>query len=76
MEGINEVLVLASQKYGKKGEYIGLNVKARCTQPGELASQHLEDKVQTVDQTKRQAFIDARYYEGLEMYVMEHLLGA
>jgi xylose isomerase len=80
------VLVLASHGYGKKGEYIGLDVKARRTQPGALAYQHLEnslrvfklleEKVKTFNETKRRAFMDARDYEGLEMYVMEHLLGA
>lgn len=82
----DQVLVLASHGYGKKGEYIGLDVKARRTQPGALAYQHLEnslrvfklleEKVKTFDETKRRAFMDARDYEGLEMYVMEHLLGA
>ncbi|MFP4484283.1 MAG: TIM barrel protein [Spirochaetaceae bacterium] len=82
----DQVLVLSEHGYGSKGEYVGLDVKARRTQPEDLAYRHLEnslrvfklleEKVRTFDAEKRREFIAARDYEGLEMYVLDHLLGA
>jgi xylose isomerase len=81
----NQVLVLHQNDFGAKGEYVGLDVKARRTQPAELAYQHvkntlriirlLEEKAQTFDTEKQREFVNVRDYEGLEMYVLDHLLG-
>ena len=81
----NQVRVLEENGYGKQGEFIGLDVKAMRTQPGLPVTDHLAnsrkifgylvDKVRSYDRSKEAAFRDARDYEGLECYVMEHLLG-
>ncbi len=36
---------------------------------------HLVEKVRSQDQTLIQQFRDARDYEGLELYILQHLLG-
>jgi len=81
----NQVRVLESGGYGSRGEFIGLDVKAMRTQKGmpvteHLASSlkifhHLVGKVRSYDFEKEAAFREARDYEGLELYVIEHLLG-
>ena len=55
------------------------------TQQGELVTKHLETsreiflallkKVRSVDAAKEQSFIDARDYEGLERYLLLHIMG-
>ena len=82
----NQIMVLVDNDYGSAGEYIGLDVKARRTQPSENAYTHLanslrmiqllEEKARTLDQTKRTELIEKRDYEALELMVLEHLLGA
>lgn len=81
----NQVRVLVDNDYGKNGEFIGLDVKVMRTQPQELSFKHLEnskktflrlaDKVRTYDREKERAFIEARDYEGLDAYVLSHLMG-
>ncbi len=81
----NQVKVLENAGYGKNGEFVGVDVKAMRTQKGSPVTEHLTtskrifelmvEKVRTYDQAKEAAFRDARDYEGLELYVMEHLLG-
>jgi len=81
----NQVRVLESYGYGKNGEYIGLDVKAMRTQPQELACKHLEhsrtvflslvERVKSFDKEKEHQFIEARDYESLDLYVIEHLMG-
>ncbi len=64
---------------------IGLDVKAmRTTRPGDQ-TRHLEnsrkmflrllDVVRSVDNDKVEAFRGERDYEGLEMYILEKLMG-
>ena len=81
----NQIMVLVDNDYGSKGEYIGLDVKARRTQRAELAYTHLanslrmiqllEEKVRTLDRSRRTELIEKRDYEALELLVLEHLLG-
>ncbi len=81
----NQIRVLDEAGYGAGGEFIGLDVKAMRTQQGfpvtdHLASSlrtfnHLLEKVRTYDVTREAALREARDYEALEMYVVEHLLG-
>ncbi|MBM3215843.1 TIM barrel protein [Candidatus Poribacteria bacterium] len=81
----NQVRVLDEYGYGKNGEFVGLDVKAMRTQPRELARQHLTNsrqmfdhllaKVRTLDKTVEQQYRDARDYEGLEGYILRHLMG-
>lgn len=81
----NQVRVLVENGYGSNGEFIGLDVKAMRTQPRALSFKHLAnsramflrlvDKVHTYDKEKERQFIAARDYEGLDEYVLDHLLG-
>jgi xylose isomerase len=82
----NQVRVLEEGGYGRNGEFIGLDVKAMRTTRGTPAIKHLAnsrefflrlvDKVRSLDRTLEQAFIAERDYEGLESYIVNHLLGA
>ena len=81
----NQVRVLEQNGYGKNGEFIGLDIKVMRTQQGNLVTKHLEtsreiflalvDKVRSLDKAKEQEFIAARDYEGLERYLLLHLMG-
>jgi xylose isomerase len=81
----NQIRVLESAGYGSRGEFIGLDVKAMRTQKGSPVTDHLTtslrifhhllEKVRSYDTVKEAAFREARDYEGLELYVMEHLMG-
>ena len=81
----NQVRVLEENGYGQRGEFIGLDVKAMRTQPGLPVTEHLKhsqrvfhhlvNKVRSYDRAKEAAFREARDYEGLECYVLEHLMG-
>ncbi|TCS75918.1 hypothetical protein EDD64_105100 [Effusibacillus lacus] len=77
--------MLEEYGYGKNGEFLGLDVKAMRTQPQELSVKHLAnskklflhliEKVRSYDREKEKEFLADRDYEGLEMYVLEHLMG-
>ncbi len=64
---------------------IGLDVKAMRTQPAELATKHLSnsreiflnlvEKVRTFDTAAEVQLIANRDYEGLELLVVNHLMG-
>lgn len=81
----NQVRVLEEAGYGRRGEFVGLDVKAMRTQRQEQATAHLAnsraiflhlvDKVRTVDKQLEQEMIAARDYEALEAYTLRHLLG-
>lgn len=81
----NQVRVLEENGYGKNGEFVGLDVKVMRTQPRELSTKHLLssrrtflnllERVRTYDREVEQAFIAAQDYEGLDFYILEHLLG-
>lgn len=83
--GFNQVRVLTDAGYGSRGEFIGLDVKAMRTQAGypvidHLANSrriflHLLEKVRTWDREREAAYREARDYEGLELAVVEHLMG-
>jgi len=81
----NQVRVLEENSYGKNGEFVGLDVKTMRTQPREISTKHLLhsretflhllEKVRTLERAVEQQFIAARDYEGLDFYILEHLLG-
>ena len=81
----NQVRVLEENGYGRNGEFIGLDVKVMRTQPRNISTKHLLssrrtflnllEKVRTFDRKVEQEFIAARDYEGLDFYILEHLLG-
>lgn len=81
----NQVRVLEEAGYGRRGEFIGLDVKAMRTQTGCPVTEHLKnsrelflhlvEKVRSVDVKLVQQFRDARDYEALELYILKHLMG-
>jgi xylose isomerase len=82
----NQVRVLLEAGYGRRGEFIGLDVKAMRTQRGRPVTDHLKnsrelflllvEKVRTLDSKLMQQWRDARDYEALELYILKHLLGS
>ncbi len=81
----NQVRVLDENGYGKKGEYVGLDVKALRTQKREVATRHLAnsketflwllEKVRSLDRKLERELIAQRDYEELNRYVIGHLRG-
>lgn len=81
----NQVRVLEDGGFGRRGEFVGLDVKAMRTQPQKLALAHLAnsratflhlvEKVRTADRELEQQCIAARDYEALEAYTLQHLMG-
>jgi xylose isomerase len=84
-QAFNQVRVLEKAKYADTGYFIGLDVKAMRTQKAEVATKHLSnsrkiflalvEKVRSFDEKLEQQFIANRDYEGLDLAIMEHLLG-
>lgn len=80
----NQVRVLEQAGYAEKG-MVAFDVKALRTQPAGLATKHLGnsrriflalvEKVRSFDKENERRLIAARDYEGLELAVMEHLMG-
>ncbi|MDA1193350.1 MAG: TIM barrel protein, partial [Candidatus Poribacteria bacterium] len=81
----NQVRVLEEYEYGKDGAFVGLDVKAMRTQRRDSARQHLSnsreiflhlvEKARTLDRDIERQYIEDRDYEGLELFVIRHLLG-
>jgi xylose isomerase len=81
----NQVRVLELANYAATGRFVGLDVKAMRTQKADVAHKHLAnsrtmflrlvDKVRTFPNDQAQQSIANRDYEGLEMLVLEHLMG-
>lgn len=84
-QAFNQVRVLELANYKQTG-MIGLDVKAMRTQKADLATRHLTnskkvfcwmvEKVRSFDKNLERQFVENRDYEGLELAVMQHLLGA
>ena len=80
----NQVDVLVRNDYGKRGEVIGLDVKAMRTQSHELAWKHLANSKEiferlvavsaSIDRQEWQSYVSAQDYEGLEMFILRHFL--
>lgn len=81
----NQVRVLEENGYGRRGEFVGLDVKTMRNQRGCPVTAHLSnsramflhlvDKVRSLDPKLVQQYRDARDYEALELHILEHLLG-
>ena len=81
----NQVRVLELGNYPKSGNFVGLDVKAMRTQKADVATKHLAnskriflrlvEKVRSFDKKVEQEFIKNRDYEGLEMAIIDHLVG-
>jgi xylose isomerase len=82
----NVVDVLVRNDYGAHSEVVGLDVKAMRTQPHEIAMKHLANSKEVferlvalsakIDRQEWKSFVDARDYEGLEMFILRNLMGA
>jgi len=81
----NQVKLLIENNYGSKGEYVGLDVKAmRTTTDGDCYKhlenslaifKALEEKALRFDYSLQKKLVEKRDLEGLEMYVMNLLMG-
>ncbi len=84
-QAFNQVRVLMENDYGSRGEYVGLDVKAMRTTTDEDGYTHLknsldifkalEKKARKFDYELRDRLIARRDFEGLELYVMNLLMG-
>ncbi|MBM3241268.1 TIM barrel protein [Candidatus Poribacteria bacterium] len=80
----NQVRVLEENGYGRNGEFVGLDVKTMRTQRREVSTKHLLhsrkmflsllDKVRTLNKEIERQFIESRDYEGLDFFILEHLM--
>jgi xylose isomerase len=81
----NQVRILDKHGYGKKGEFVGLDVKAMRTQKKEVSTKHLSnsrtiflkllDLARSLDTKKVDKLVAQRDYEELDLLIMNHLLG-
>jgi xylose isomerase len=81
----NQVDVLVRHGYGKDGGVVGIDVKAMRTQKHENSHLHLKhskeiflllvDLVHSIDRKAWQDYVDARDYEGLELFIVKNLMG-
>ncbi len=81
----NQVRMLDKYNYGKKGEFVGLDVKAMRTQKQDVATKHLSNSrtiflrlvelVRSLDQRKVNELVAERDYEELDLLIMNHLMG-
>jgi len=84
-QAFNQVRVLVENGYGSKGEYVGLDVKAMRTTSDEDSYKHLENSLNVFKALEQKAYkfdcklrdelVAKRDFEGLEMYVMNLLMG-
>ncbi len=82
----NQVRVLERHDYGKRGEWVGLDVKVMRTQRREDSFAHLAhsketfellvEKVRSLDETAVERLIAERDYEALDQLLLRHLLGS
>jgi len=80
----NQVRVLEEYGYGRKGEFVGMDVKTMRTQKADVATKHLRnsretflrllEKVVTLDRKIEQELIARRDYEELDRYVINHIM--
>jgi xylose isomerase len=81
----NQVRILDKYDFGKKGEFVGLDVKAMRTQKPDVATKHLSNSrtiflklvelVRNLDQDKVDQLIAERDYEELDMLIVNHMMG-
>jgi len=81
----NQVRVLDAYDYGKKGEFVGLDVKAMRTQKQQVATKHLANSrtiflrlveiARSIDHKQVKKLIAQRDYEELDMLIINHLMG-
>ncbi|AIQ70284.1 TIM barrel protein [Paenibacillus graminis] len=84
-QAFNQIKVLVENNYGSNGEYVGLDVKAMRTTKDQDRYKHLEnslnivrtleEKAKRFDYEFQKQCVEIRDFEGLEMYVMNLLMG-
>jgi xylose isomerase len=82
----DQVRVLEEYGYGRRGEFVGMDVKAMRTQKADLATKHLSnsrdtflrllEKVAALDAAREDELRKARDYEELDKYILNHIMGA
>jgi len=80
----NQVRALELGGYGRNGEMVGLDVKVMRPQKRPVSTKHLAhsremflwllEKVRSLDQKTETELIKARDYEGLDRFIMRHLM--
>ncbi len=81
----NQVRILDAYDFGRKGEFVGLDVKAMRSQKQPSATQHLSNSrtiflqllklVRSLDRRRVDALIADRDYEQLDLLIINHLMG-
>lgn len=81
----NQIWVLERNGFGQNGEVVGLDVKAMRTTSNNDRTKHLEnsraiflrlvDLVRSMDIKTVEGFRSRRDHEGLELYILDHLMG-
>ena len=76
--------ILDTHGYGSRGEWVGLDVKAMRTQKKPAVTHlsnsreifmHLLKVSRSLSEAKLKAYVKARDYEGLDLFIVEALLG-
>lgn len=80
----DQVRILDKYDYGKRGEFVGLDVKAMRSQKAEVATKHLSnsrtiflkllDLARSLDEKQVEQLIADRDYEELDMLIINHLM--
>jgi xylose isomerase len=81
-----QVRILELSTFGRAGEMVGLDVKVQRTQKRDSSFSHLAnskatferllEKVRSLDEKQVEQYRSVRDYEGLDAYVIRHLLGS
>lgn len=81
----NQTRLLIENDYGSRGEYVGLDVKAMRSTADADSYKHLqnsldifkalEEKARRFDYDLQKKMVEARDFEGLEMYTMNLIMG-
>jgi xylose isomerase len=81
----NQVRILDKYNYGKRGEWVGLDIKAMRTQKDAAATKHLSNSREiflrlleisrSLDEKTMARMVADRDYEELELYIVTRLLG-
>jgi len=81
----DQVRILDKYDYGKRGEFVGLDVKAMRTQKQAGATKHLSNSrtiflkllelVRSLDEKQVEKLIASRDYEELDLLIVSHMMG-
>ncbi len=82
---LSQVYLLEKYKYGKNGEYVGLDVKVLRTQKKEVSFKHLQyskeiflclvDIVRSLDESKIEELREMQDYEEIDRYITMKIFG-